>query len=68
MIVIQKENDDVTIKVEKGTKRVEMIMGCVFLVEALKKEIDTDTDTILADIKKLIEQDEVEMEKIGGEE
>jgi hypothetical protein len=62
MIQIYKEKDEkVTIKVEKGTKNLEMLMGCVFLVEALKKELNADTDVILSDIKKIVDKE-------GGEE
>lgn len=62
MIVIQKEEDEkVSIKLEKGTKNLEMLMGCVFLIEALKKELNADTDTILSDIKTIVDKE-------GGEE
>ena len=58
MIQIYKEKDEkVTIKVEKGTKNLEMLMGCVFLIEALKKELNTDTDTILSDIKTIVDKE-----------
>lgn len=67
MIVIQKEEDEkVSIKIEKGTKNVEMIMGCVFLVEALKKELNTDAETIFSDIKTIMEHDTIT--KKGSEE
>lgn len=62
MIQIYKEKDEkVTIKVEKGTKNLEMLMGCVFLIQALKKELNADTDTILSDIKTIVDKE-------GGEE
>ena len=59
MIVIQNEKgEQVSIKISKGTKHVEMLMGCVFLVEALKKELNSDTDVILSDIKKIVDLEE----------
>ena len=62
MIVIQSEkNEQVSIKISKGTKHAEMLMGCVFLVEALKKALNADTDIVLSDVKKIIETE-------GGEE
>lgn len=66
MIVIQKEDEKVSIKIEKGTKNVEMIMGCVFLVEALKKELNTDAETIFSDIKTIMGHDTIT--KKGSEE
>lgn len=56
MIVIQNEKDEqVSIKISKGTKHAEMLMGCAFLVEALKKALNADTDIVLSDIKKIVE-------------
>ena len=59
MIVIQNEKDEqVSIKISKGTKHAEMLMGCVFLVEALKKSLNADTDTVIEDIKKIVDLEE----------
>lgn len=68
MITIQKEdNENVGIKISKDTKNLELLLGSVFLVEALKKELNTDTDTILNDIKKIIEADATETDVEVGE-
>jgi len=58
MITIKKEGDnDVSIKVDKGTQYLEMVMGCVLLVEELKKALKVDVDVILRDIKNAVEKE-----------
>lgn len=56
MIVIKKTKDDeISLKVEKHTQYLEMLVGCELLVQELAKALNRDEKEILDDIKANIE-------------
>lgn len=53
MIVIKKTKDDeISLKVDKNTQYLEMLVGCELLVEELAKSLNRDVDDILDNIKQ----------------
>lgn len=58
-IIISEDNDDITLKADKGVKWSTFITGIEMLIECIKEnsEIPIDIEDILADIKRIYERD-----------